>query len=709
MVFILNSALNILDNSALLCSFWKVEILCYDCYYVCRYTSIYNEHPFENLTHTHNLSQINTTDDQKHLNISTDDFKEHFDKLVLTTPSIKFFDDKHKQYETDPMFNHLGDGDTDHHTLKTVAAEEPTIARTVVPEIHLDDIKRNSTDTKHTTLFYNNTEFSNTRYDVATNEIHNGTIDDPGNNATNIVATTEKRGKYLQLPGSDVNLTIPNTAEVWALASMKNVGNEKSKTGQFFNVTTQTGEEHMRNNGTIATKQLADWVEVMKNDVFSNVTFGTNESAIDRLKKAELPQDNVSQENHIVTLTDVMAAAPLPPNPLPAHKDVNFTAETVVSENKIDTPAHQPKIDEGGVGGEFEVDDLAKSKVKPSAENATIVGGTELTRTSTIADIDRNALPHEDDLNVIREIIYPNFAKNFSTTATTPVAAKGTTHLPLVYTTTDEPTTEHRNDEETTIVADMEPTTGIIDHFVTNTFDEHNARGGPVDLSHVITTTLATTTDYDGHQPTTTTDLISTVLPDVDETTTHHDELATKPVDDDHVTAMDDVDHEPIQTSTLEPPLPQTTVKQQTTIAATQTTTTTTNSKDHQAKVDVSTTIINLNRDEYKYSTMVDQNLDAATTTTTTSLHTFTGVKPKNGDKPLIAAIGGDGHHNDANHVEIVPTIDDVTTTDPTGPIDLAEIGGIQSNETDVNAIIATTVSIVGVICLILLVGFLVS
>lgn len=675
------------------------------------------------MTHTHNLSLTNTIDGEKNLNTSTDDFKEHFDKLILTTPSIKFFDDKHKQYETDPMFNHLDDGDTDHfnRTFKPVPAEEPTIVQTILPEIHLDDIKKNSTETKHTSVFYNNTAFSNTRYDVATNEIHNGTVDDPGNNATNTVtATTEKRGKYLQVTGSDVNLTIPNTAEVWALASMKNVGNEKSKSGQFVNVTTQTvGEENLRNNGTIATKQLADWVEVMKNDVFSNVTFGTNESVIDQLKRVELPQDNVSQENHIVTLTDAgIGTAPLPPNQLPVHKDVNFTGEIVVSENKIDAIVHQPKIDEGGVGGEFEVDDLAKSKVKQSADNVTIVG--ELTRTSAIADVDRNALPHEDDLNAIRKIVYPSFVKNFTTTVmpVSPVA-KGTTHLPLVYTTTprttttDEPTTEHHIDEYTTILADNEPTTGIMDHFVTDTFDIHSEGGGPVDLSHVLTTTLTTTTDYDGHQPTTTTDLISTVLPDIDETTMHHDEWTTKPtVDDEHVTALDR--EAVVATSTLQPPPPETTVKQQTTIATTtQTTTTTTNNnnnKEHQANVDVSTTIINLNRDEYKYSTVVDQNVDA-TTTTTTTLRTFTGVKRKNGDdKPLVAGIGGDPHHTDVHNEEIVPGIDnDATTTDATDPIDLGEIGGIQSNETDVNAIIAATVSIVGIVCLILLVGFLVS
>lgn len=746
-----------------------------------RYTSTYNhddqkEHPTtfhhsnNTFTNTKNVSQYNNAidDGDKLLNITTsDDFKENFDQLILTTPTTDFFDAIHRQYENDPMFNHLGDGETDHHEHHDdtnddddddAAVAEQTIVTAVTTENILDTIRKNSTDTQHRSIFYNNSEITNTHYDVATNEIRNSTHDHdekyPDNsNLTNIPATTEKRGKYLHVlndGSNDVNLTIPNAAEVWALASMKNFGHDKMKSGQYYNVTTTTksdkNAEPARNNGTVATKQLADWVEVMKNEVFGNVTYGNNETAINHLKEPNdnLPQDNASQENHIVAITEGVVALPIPPPPIgqPTNPE-NFTnAERVVNENKIDTPPQQTKIDD--VAGDFEVDDLAKSKLKPSIKNDTIDGGdSHLARTTAIEDIVKNVLPiHDDDLNSIRKIIYPSVARNNISTTTAVPSIRNTTNLPLVHitttitaTTTDEPTittTEHQIiDDETTQQPDAtEPTTILTNHLTSTEFniDDDVHMRGPSDLSNVLTTTtILATTDYGdgGHLPTTTATEFVTTTDGVTDETTH------KINDNNLITPETEHEHLQIQPSTLQPNFieePTTVVQQQqqqettttnvigsktaTTTTTTRTTTGGDDNEHHQA-----TTVISLNRDGYKYSTVVDvvDHQDAATTTTTATLQTaVTGSKRKSYEKPLIAGVdNNNGAHKSVNG----PTIDETPTELPAVgtsgnpmPGDLGEIGAdIQTDDTDVNAIIATTVSIVGVVCLILLVGFLVS
>lgn len=153
--------------------------------------------------------------------------------------------------------------------------EENETATTIV---NLDGIKENSTAERNTSSYFNNVELETTKYEIQADEAKV-----EGMNGSAVVAvnsTGQKRGKYLQNPEeatiinsetNEPNLSIPSTADVWALATMKNVDHTKKKAGFYYNETAErNSEKNAPVNGTSSTKLLTDWMEIMKNGEFSN-------------------------------------------------------------------------------------------------------------------------------------------------------------------------------------------------------------------------------------------------------------------------------------------------------------------------------------------------------------------------------------------------------------------------------------------------------
>lgn len=229
-----------------------------------RYTSDYNGNDNEssnyNETHQELVNENdneneNESDQEEHQSTFNIDYAHDIRDMVLTTPSSAYFDQKHKEYEND-MKRYEDDNAA---PIRASNSDDTKYDSDTL----LNDIHGNSTEERKQSTYLNKAEVESTNYDISASEIKDRT----SNNNTG-----EKRAKFMQ-EGSHVNLTIPDAGEVWALASMKNVVHTKNNQGQFYNVTTEHKDPNVENNGTLVTKQLADWAEVTKNNDFTNTSY----------------------------------------------------------------------------------------------------------------------------------------------------------------------------------------------------------------------------------------------------------------------------------------------------------------------------------------------------------------------------------------------------------------------------------------------------
>ncbi len=593
--------------------------------------------------------------------------------MVLTTPESAFFDQKHKEYENENENDKSFERYQDDNMVTTKDSE--AVDRKYDSDTLLNDIHGNSTEERNQSTYLNQAEVESTKYDVSASEVKNRT------DVNNTTVSGEKKAKFMQ-EGSHVNLTLPDAGEVWALASMKNVEHNRDQQGQYYNVTTQQKVPDDSNNGTLVTKQLADWASVTRNNDFTNNSFGANNfsSSMARLKDhlAEVirnfnlsrstvrpslfnntmknnifnntlrgriryqpkplitrDQDTASQENQIIAVR----LTTLPP-PIVLRNNYSYTTPPLKSDS-------QNRID-------FQhTDESTPSVTDMITEMVTTTEDDEMEMTTT-QSVDNS----QNELKTRFRI------KNLTATTTNrPVETEfdTTTDLTLQFTTeTDEQKTPPFNVDDmlpttqvyetTTLLTTTEPT-----DFHHTTTEQEFPTTNPVNLETESITEIdeeedEQTTITAGHQPISTENEIlesqsSTLLPQY--------------VEIEKTTEMKNPSTEAVHTTTTELQEPTTEFiarkdsKQIDSIPQP--------SVDN--KPDATTTIINLNRDEYKYSTFKNRSDE-----TTPS-------------------------------VDVIP--DEVETSSPPTPANnsqVPDIGEYSLDGPDTNAIIAISISVVAVV-----------
>lgn len=578
------------------------------------------------------------------------DYEHH---TVLTTPESSYFDQKHHEYENDKSFERFQDNDNKIVT----GGDSDTADRKLESDTLLNDIHGNSTEERKQSTYLNKAEVESTNYDVSASEIRNRT----GN--ASAVSGGEKRAKFMQ-EGSHVNLTLPDAGEVWALASMKNVEHTKNQQGQFYNVTTLEKVPDETNNGTLVTKQLADWASVMKNNDFTNTSFARNNytSNLARIREqlaeavrninrtgnrpnnrttifnstmrgrtkyqSKQPlitrdQDTASQENQIITVQ----MTTLPP-PIVLVRNYSHTTtpappkEVSDSRNKINFPF--PEEDTTTTGATVTDDDDMETTTTPQVQSM------------------------DDSQNELK----------FTIRNGTVAAAETTTDR----TTEIEQKTSPIDEEE------EEETLKTTQAFGTTTMDPASETDAPTTTEREFPTTNAVNLETESPES------ITEVDDDVDRTTI---EQTSKP----RITTEQEILQS--QSSTLQPQyveIEQTTELKKPTTEIVQTSTTdepesTTElvarqeNKNAEPEADntqeLTTTIINLNRDEYKYGTVVNR-LEESTP--------------------------------NPHPVDPVPEIIEDISPPPSTDSQVPDIGGYSLDEPDTNAVIAISISVVGVV-----------
>lgn len=591
-------------------------------------------------------------------NFSAPDYERKFDEIVLTTPKTVLFDKIHKQYEQDKNFvSEIGErpSPTQRNSLKDLQQNGPgNDGGTNL----LSTIAGNATDEKNSSRYYNNKDLENTSYDFSANEIHNSTtgVDAHSN------STSEKRGKYLQDPinktssGSDVNLTIPSTSEVWSIAAQKKVEHHKVKDGQYYNITSTLDDNKLvkkPSNGTLVTKQLADWVEVMKHQDFTNTSYGSEAAVNGTLPKiAELithkeeislfggAHDSASQENQIVVVRLSPTTTETPLATMVNRFNLTRIAEMANSSNVMPVKMASQNL---------------LHKEKNVLDRLTTQPTIEKDETTTYVSDDDNTVTQESEIDDEE-------------------------------TATDDVASDHHTQEDTD-EEDLATTTFQEDVYVPTTVPVKTVATVKYDVNNIPTFGPTISTNFIGK-----TDPPTTLLPPA--------EAITQPI----------TYESPTITTTKQP---NESIESNLVVKTSESIQKVDSSTTPKASSSVDSSIVNHNtekNDPTELTTIViDPDNDHGGGHDEWDIVTTTTSKP---DVHI-----GEGSHegmsdeddDDSDNIMMEPkAIENATDSAHLGGIG----GGFKSSTqegTDVNAIIAISVSVVGVICVVLLVGFLVS
>jgi hypothetical protein len=129
-----------------------------------------------------------------------------------------------------------------------------------------------------------------------------------------IVAVGTKKGKYLDLmpPGEDnMNTSLPNTAEVWALASMRDMDGRKNHQNEDVNDDVELLNANMNNT----VKNLLDLAEIARHD---------NTTAVEIVTKADKYDNDDPQtaENKEIAVSTIALQSP--------------TKKSIIEDNRIE-------------------------------------------------------------------------------------------------------------------------------------------------------------------------------------------------------------------------------------------------------------------------------------------------------------------------------------------------------------------------------------
>lgn len=157
----------------------------------------------------------------------------------------------------------------------------------------------------------------------------NSTKDDEAVKATALpaLATTAKKGKYLDLmPAGDdnMNASIPNAAEVWALAGMREVDTRRPTESEETSTEVELLDGSSLNN---TAKNLLDWTEIakMNNDSMDQSEEISKENL--NLTKTTVAND-IGGDDDPVTSENKDSKTSIPP--------VATTLKTIIEDNRIE-------------------------------------------------------------------------------------------------------------------------------------------------------------------------------------------------------------------------------------------------------------------------------------------------------------------------------------------------------------------------------------
>lgn len=320
---------------------------------------------------------------------------------------------------------------------------------------------------------------------------------------------SNKKAKYLDLipheNDDNINYTIPNAAEVWALVGMLNVDkNRKRPQNENKSVVldTQNGDiddnlAPVNNNQNNTIKSLLDWMEIEK---MSNL----NETNL----KMENSDEDQQQEKSKVTTKNIVVNELNAENEDPVTSENLFTIKVYETSSTTTIAPFSSTIPAALETGIEIIDLLNKTQVPISRIDVDIFSKS-------------NEDQEYEDKNV--ELIDP-FQSNGDNNNNNndPKTKENLRALPIAeeinyyFTTTETPeefTTEPNfeiDERTTTTESPVEVTTSIVDSFTVIGEDEDVNGSGDEIFKRTITEVPPTTTDGSTHNPPTTTDLPST-------------------------------------------------------------------------------------------------------------------------------------------------------------------------------------------------------
>ncbi|KAJ6629749.1 Tyrosine-protein phosphatase non-receptor type 9 [Pseudolycoriella hygida] len=591
-----------------------------------RYTSDYsgndNEQSDHNETHQSLTNDSeNESDQEEPLSTFNTDYIHNLRDMVLTTPESKYFDRMHKKYENDDSFERYEDDN------KITRKESEAVSKKYESDALLNDIHSNSTEERKQSTYLNQAKVESTNYDISASEVRNRTE----NNST---APSEKKAKFIQ-EGSHANLTLPSAAEVWALASMKNIEHTKSEEGQHFNVTT-VAKEPEKQNGTLVTKQLADWASVMQSNDFANNTYTQNnyspnfarirEQLAEAIRNINRKSNRPNRPNNRTSIfnTTMRGKTKYNSNPLITKDQDNASQENQIIAVTMTTLP--PPINLQQFGDSF------------ASVTEHVTEGTDLETTTT------QTQTMDDRQNELKTQF--TFATETETTTDKPL--EFTTEIEQKKTSTD--VDEILSTTQLYDTSTLEP----VDRNVHTTTEKEFPTTNHINLETDSVTELDEDIDHATHEQTSTT---LKNLPIATETDQQSQASTLQPqyVDVEKTTEMKNM----VQSTTE---LPETATQFIAGLPG--------KDVEHIPEVvaensdQLTTTIINLNRDEYKYST-IQNRLDETT------------------PSPLL--------------VDPMPEVIDDSSQTPATNRQTPDIGEYSLDEPDTNAIIAISVSVVGI------------
>lgn len=340
---------------------------------------------------------------------TTVDYEQRFDRIEMTTQeNIK------SSAEVNPkgMFPQ----ESMRFDVQGVKLEEEVVAAQASTENIGQEEEEHATIVNLDALSKDNstTELDNTKYETQ--------VDEGKSNQT--TGTGQKRGKYLQNSEeatvinseiNDANLSIPSTADVWALAAMKNIDHSQRRTVFVNPPEPERSPSSAKDtvNATSATKLLTDWMEIMKNNEFSNGSYLRNDipSVGD---KPTAPEDGEQeQENQRISVvvtppTEMQSTISIrrfdesfetttEPN-IDRSIDVNYYPSAIgVSDNLYyeDFTTDLPEDMATTVAPETEVETITGA-VKEDQQSAAVMTATTTTTTETAPRNEINTVPPND-------------------------------------------------------------------------------------------------------------------------------------------------------------------------------------------------------------------------------------------------------------------------------------------------------------------------
>lgn len=350
------------------------------------------------------------------------------------------------------------------------------------------DIKNNSTKEERHTLDEATFDEQSIKYSSinSTGVVNKTSGDDERLGTTSQPAglTTAKKGKYLDLvPRNEdnINATIPNAAEVWALAGMREV--EKRRPLDESNESS-SDVELLGSSLNNTAKNLLDWIEIAK---MNNETLARSASVEEnQTEEIDLAQATVIND---ISGDDVPAAS--------ENKDVGVfvssfeptasTSKSLIEDNRLHV--------ENGIG---EFNGGNKSMTASSRIDSEVFTKSQEEREESAIEL-LDSFKHNDNRNTKESLRAIDAERDF---ATTTEPNQGFTSEPA----------------ETTTVENYETTTSIVDTFTVIGEDEN---GDDVFKRTITEVPLLTTTERPEEPTSTTQTSLSTVSMElVQETTT---------------------------------------------------------------------------------------------------------------------------------------------------------------------------------------------